>query len=191
MSTPIAIVQDKNGLQTEFDGRAANPAQSYGYLVSIDAEHHKIHEGAHFTCQDYDSSVDTGSPKYWHVKTPDNTTDYHYVFKVVMSDSGLVEMFEAPTLTNDGTQLSCWNNDRKSATTSTMLFYYDPTVSVDGDRILVNVIGTDGAGASGGAGGVESRSREFILDNDTSYLIKATPETNGTRISCCSEHYEV
>ncbi|MEE4248237.1 MAG: hypothetical protein V2I33_22845, partial [Kangiellaceae bacterium] len=104
--------------------------------------------------------------------------------------NGLIEFFESPTLTNNGTALTCRNNDRQSEELSTLTHYYDPTVSADGTRLLVNVVGTDGTTPQGDSGGATKRDNEFILKPNTSYLVKFTTQTNDNRISCCAEHYQ-
>lgn len=180
---------DTNGALTEFDTIATEG--SYGYLIQVPVEHHKIHEGSHYTTVDYDSDVDITGPKYWHIKAPDTTVVPHLVWRVKASLNGLVELFEAPTTTADGTALTSRNNDRNSSNTATTLFYYDPTVTGDGTRIDVDVIGSDGANPAGADGGDMNRETEWLLKRNTSYLIKFTSGTDNCRVSLHMSHYEV
>jgi len=180
---------DTNGALTEFDTVSADG--SYGYLVNILSEHHKIHEGSHYTTVDYDNDVDIATPKYWHIKTPDTAVVPHFVWRVKASLNGLVELFEAPTTSANGTALTSRNNDRNSSNTATTLFYYDPTVTGDGTRIDVDVIGSDGANPVGADGGDMSRDMEWLLKRNTAYLIKFTAGTDNCRVSLHMSHYEV
>lgn len=150
-------------------------------------DQHEIHEGERFFCQDYDSSVNIASPKYWHLITPDSAVRLHLCYVVRAAGPGTLEFFEAPTTSGNGTQLTISNSNRNSAATCDMLMYFDPTVTLDGTRLDVNVIGTDGTGAIGGEGGISERSNKRILKQNTKYLIKFTPISDGTRVSCCVE----
>lgn len=163
------------------------------YQVDIDVEHHKIHEGCHYACQDYDDEVDTGGPKYWNIVTPDTATRVHFSFNLISSKEGLVEFFENPTLNNNGTGLTAYNSDRNSANTSELECYYNPSVLSDGsNRLGVNVIGTDSStGNAGGSGGAVGRTDEFILKPNEQYLIKYTSGKNDARVSCCFKWYEI
>jgi len=161
-----------------------------GATVIMELEHHKIHEGEHFTCQDYDSSVDIISPKKWlYVLNGDNLI--HFIFELNVSKPGLIEFFESPTVTDNGTLLGCHNNNRYSSNNSTLECYSDPTTTDGGTRLLVNVVGTDGNTPNGGSGGATKRDNEFLLHKDKTYMIKYTTKINDTRVNCCVEHYEV
>lgn len=183
-------IVDKDWYQTEFDRRAASWSEVYGYQPVMEMEHHKIHDSKHFTCQCYDDDVDAATPKYFHIKTG-ATKECHYIFEIHASKNWLIEFFEAPTTTADWTQATAYNNDRKSAVTAETTCYADPTVTADGTRLLVNVIGTDSASPIGWSGWATTRGREFILEASTSYLVKFTAQNDNTRVSCCHEFYEV
>lgn len=160
------------------------------YPVVIESEHHKIHEGKHFSCQDVDSDVD--GVKYWHIKTPNTATRIHLVFKTILSKNGLVELYKAPNLNTNGIALTMFNDDDNSSNTPEALCYKDPDVNTDGTtRRAVNVIGTDSASPIGASGGLTARSDEIILEQNTSYIIKATALNTNTRISNCFKWYEV
>lgn len=159
-------------------------------LCTIHVEHHEIHEGHHFTCQDYDSSVDNASPKYWHLKAPDTSTRCHLVMALSAAGPGVIEFFENPTTTGDGSALTIHNNDRNNSNSAELAIYYDPTVTGDGTRLCVNVIGTNGATPIGGSGGNIKRENEYILKQNEQYIVKFTPTNDGTATSCCFEFYE-
>ncbi len=149
-------------------------------LNLIDVVHYKVHQGDFYSVSDYDSDVDILSPKYWHIKTPDTSVRFHVSIKVSGSLAGLVDFFENPTLSNDGTSLTPNNNNRNSVKTSSLSFYYDPTVSNDGTNQPASKIG----------GGVRTGS-EFILKQNMSYIVKFTPAADNTAVSFTCEFYEV
>jgi hypothetical protein len=169
----------------EMDGVAGD------YPIIIDIEHHKIHKGVHYACQDYDDDVDTATPKYWLVVTPNTSTRVHFNFNTIASKQGLIEFFENPTITDNGTAITPCNSDRNSSNTAELLCYKDPTISSDGTRLGVNVTGSDSASVVGGSGGSSKRDDEFILKQNTGYIVKFTTKVNDARVSNCFKWYEI
>ena len=184
-----ARLRDANDNLAEFDTVGCGE-EGCGYLINIESEHHKIHEGDHYTCQDDDQDVD--AVKYYLIKAPDTSTRIHYVFNIRSGLNGTIEFFRSPTVTSSGTTLMTYNNDDNSSNTAELLIFEDPTISSTGTaRKLVNIIGSDSVSPIGSSGGVTSRSNEHILGQGLYYLIAYTPESNNQRISVCSEWYEV
>ena len=115
-----ARLRDENDNLAEFDSTASGE-DGVGYLVVEAMEHHKIHKGDHYTCQEDDQDVDT--VKYLLVKSPDTTTRVHYIFNMRSSLNGTIEFFESPTVTASGTTLTSYNNDRNSGNTAELLIF--------------------------------------------------------------------
>jgi hypothetical protein len=158
-------------------------------LVSTDVFHHRVHEGKYWTVTDYDGNVQAAAPKYWHLKAPDTAIRCHTVMAIAVNDETLIELYEAPTLTGNGTALTAYNNDRNSATAATCLFYNDPTVTAPGTKLQNDLIGTNNPKTR--IGGNVRQVTEIILKQNTSYIIKNTVTNNGTRVSFNLELYEV
>ena len=184
-----ARLRDKNGNMTEFDTAASGKDE--GYLINIDIEHHKIHEGKHYTCQVYDADTDSGESKYLLVRAPNTTTRVHYVFNLRATLNGTLYFYEGPTTSSTGSLLTSYNNDRNSTSVAALKVWEDPVVIADGNQMLVNVIGSDGVNPQGNQGGVSNRSNEFVLKQNTDYLIEFYANTNNTRLNICNEWYEV
>ena len=158
-------------------------------LETIELEHHEVHEGNFYTISDYDNDVDIIAPKYWHLKTPDTVKRIHIKMEVGANGADLVEFFETPTLTGNGTALTPKNNDRNSANATTLLVYYDPTVTADGTRITADLIGTNNNKTI--IGGSIRNGAEFILKRNTSYLVKFSPVADNTKATFKAEFYEI
>lgn len=173
------IIVDESGRKAKID--------LLNYLVFIDILHHKVHDGEVFIVSDIDTDVDTASPKYWHIKTPAGIK-FHMRINLETDTGGLVEFFEDPTTTGDGTALVAYNADRNAAKTTTVEFYYDPTVSNDGTRIQVARIG---AGRDKKLGGIARAQVEWILKKNEQYLVKITPDANDAEVTMNLEGYEV
>lgn len=158
-------------------------------LVITDVFHHRVHEGKYWTVTDYDGNVQIITPKYWHIKAPDTAIRCHIVMAIAVNDETLVEFYETPTLTGNGTALTAYNNDRNSVNAVTALFYKDPTVTSPGTKLQNDLIGTNNPKTR--LGGNIRQVTEIILKQNTSYLLKNTVTNNGTRVSFNLELYEV
>jgi len=181
-----ARLRDKNGNMAEFDTEACGGADE-GYFVTVELEHHKIHEGKHYTCQVYDEDVDKASDKYLLVRSPNSTTRIHFTFNSVSALAGTIFFYEDPATSSTGTLLTTYNNDRNSTSLASLEIFEDPGVISDGTNILVNIMAAD-AKKSGGA---TKRGDEFILKQNTDYLIRYDTVADNNRITVCNEWYEV
>lgn len=161
-----------------------------GYLPIVPFDVHMINTGRHYHCGDYDSDVDIVGPKEWLIRAP-ASGKIHFLFEVTASKNGLLEFFEDPTSTGDGTGITSFNNDRNSSNTATMLAFKDPTITAAGTLLSTFVIGTDGANPNGDSGGENDIGRQFILKQSSDYLIRFTTLTDNTRVSLELEFYEV
>jgi len=184
-----ARLRDEDDNLAEFD-TVGSGEDGVGYPVVINMEHHKLHEGWHFECQEDDQDVD--DVKYFLIKAPDTATRIHYLFNMRSSLNGTVEFFRSPTFTDSGTTLTAYNNDDNSTNEASLLLWEDPTITDTGPaRKLVNIIGSDGLNPNGSQGGFTNRSNEEILGQGLYYLIVYTPESSNQRINKCSSWYEV
>lgn len=157
---------------------------------NIDVVHSMIHQGKYYGVNDSDSSVDIVAPKYWRITSPNSPIRCHFIFELDIGGSGgLVEFFEAPTVSTNGTALTAFNSDRNSANTATLVAAFDPTSGGDGTRIRHGMVGTSGGPIRVG-GSIGSRS-EILLKANTHYFIKFTPTANATPCWLSAEWYEV
>jgi len=185
-----ARLRDEDGNMAEFDTVGCGE-KDCGYPITVDIEHHKIHEGKHFTCQIYDNDTDATDSKYLLVRAPNTTTRIHYVFNAKSSINGTLFFYKGPTTSSTGTLLTSFNNDGNSTSVASLKIWEDPTVIVDGSQILVNVMGTDSVSPTGDSGGVTDRSKEYILEQNEDYLIEYNSLSNNNRVNICNEWYEV
>lgn len=169
------------------DGTYTAEVDSLGYLVAIEIEHHKVHEGIFYTVSDYDNNVQVVTPKYWLIRTPANV-NFHTKINIESDTGCLLEFFENPTINVDGVALPAYNNDRNSANVSSLDYFRDPTVGADGTRIQVARVG---AGREKKLGGVARIAAEWILQPNQEYLVKVTVDANGADVTMNAEGYEV
>jgi hypothetical protein len=159
-----------------------------GAQVRIDLAHHMIHEGKGYTCDDYATGLGAGASKYWHFKAPNTATRIHINATIFATDAGVAYFYETPTTTADGTALTPRNNDRNNATASTLSVWKDPTVTADGTQLGVSALGTNNPKTR--FGGEAKQNFEWILKQNTAYLLKFTAANAGTAVNLGLEYYE-
>ncbi len=163
----------------------------FGPTVSnVEQAHTKIHEGWHFTINDVTTGVNIAAPKRYHLLAPSilSEAQVHFIFMVQADKGILVQLFESPTVTVNGTAMTPINNDRNSPNTSVLDLYEDPIVTVDGTLIYEKISGTTTIG--GEVGSESDHSREFLLKSNTRYQLKITVLADTTALSTHFNWYE-
>lgn len=153
-------------------------------------EHSKIHDGDHYFYYDYDNDVDTASPKYYRLTTPNTTLWINIASMVLYSEGvGTWELFENPTVNAAGTTATTFNSDRNSSKTSSLVVAYDPTSTADGTRIKIWRTGS-GTTAPSRVGSDAGRGGEIILKQNEDYFLKFTPDADNAKTKLEIEWYE-
>lgn len=162
----------------------------------VDLPHHRIHEGVFATVNTISTGLLVANPKYFLLKTPgilpDGTAIFGHVIFSVSANLGIkIELFEDAVVSNDGTSLSAFLNNRSPPTNMPLVVtgftFEDPTVTSEGNRIFVQLVGST---TTGGTGGPRNRDEEeFIFKIATKYLIKITPLIDGVTITLIISNY--
>jgi hypothetical protein len=150
-----------------------------GSIITISPEHHEIHCGDSY---EMTHSIDLTNGQIYNVLiiVPNATGTgqaqklWHFKGEVDTEAEALIEFFEAPTYSAAGTGLTSVNRNRQLAATYTdsLGITHTPTLTGDGTRIYVKRIGSGKT-----SGGSASRSDEFVLKNNTAYLLRVTNAT--------------
>jgi hypothetical protein len=183
------------------DGRPqlAHVDKHTGHLGDIDSAHAHIHAGLHFTMSDYDASVNIASPKLWYIRVPAESSsspegcdelEYHTLFGVSASAGAIIEVFKEATVTADGTEVEFVNNKDSSDRDTLMEGFVGPTVSDNGTRVLVGVIGS-GGNPNQQASGAARADNERILEAGASYIVRVTVLVDATLVALAVSMYEV
>ena len=142
-----------------------------GGFKSIDIPHARIHLSQHYTASD--AATVNATTKNYLVITPDTTTRCHFTYSIEGDGKATIVFNETGTVSANGTQITAYNNDRNSANAATLLVYKDPTVTGAGTTIENDLLG------SGKKTGGENRNEEeFILKQNTKYLLRLTTTAN-------------
>lgn len=158
-------------------------------LQTIDYAHHEVHAGNHFFYTDFDNDVDTASPKYYRLTTPDTAKWIHLTITLYSEGAGTWQLFENPTVNAAGTDATVFNSNRNSATTAGLVVAADPTSTADGTLLKSWRTGS-GTAAPSRIGSSFGRDDEIILKQNEDYFIKFTPDSDNCKTKLELEWYE-
>jgi len=161
-----------------------------GALTVIDAPHYEIHEGeAYFAV--YSALKDSTATAEVRIATPDTTTWAHMVIEIDAALAATAELWEATTKTDaSGNRITPMNRNRNSAGTSGLTICHTPTGTESAGAALTQYIGATSLGGRVEEGGGASSRHEFILKQNTAYLIRATSRADGNALSIILDWYE-
>ena len=138
-------------------------------LCYISTPHHEIHEGDAFVLSQ-SLSIPAANDYEIRIQTPDTVEWSHMEFEAVNDASLTVSFYETTTLTDVvGNRLTPINRNRNSSNTSSLTICHTPGGSGDGTLIWIKSIGSSFPLSGGGS--TETR-REFILKQNTAYLLR-------------------
>jgi hypothetical protein len=153
-----------------------NATDISGAIIQINLEHSKIHKG-----NGWEVSIETGSIS--------QGANFDVLFKVnegrphlrqygaTVSDSpATIRLYEAPTVTADGTEQTTRNRNRSQSDLNGVQVYTGPTVTGTGTRLETVSIPSGGNKIGGNIG---SFYEEWIL-NEGMYLLRLTNGSNSS-----------
>lgn len=155
-------------------------------VETIDYEHHEIHSGSHYNVCDYSAAaLGSGAVIEFLFTTPDTAEWSHLTFSVFSATGATIELYSGATGITNGTAITAFNNNGNSTNTSNVTILQDPDgIASDGVRV---------AGFLAGAGrnaGFASRSKENVLTQGSTALVRITSLAAQNQISWCAEWYE-
>jgi len=153
-------------------------------IQTIEYEHHEIHAGTHFYICGYNSELSNNEELNYVVTTPNTTKWAHMTFDFASTLGASLQVFEGTGSVVSGTTATIYNNNRNSATTSTLNVIQNPTSVFSGTQISGYLAGANRVS------GFNSRDREMVLKQNTKYLFKFISLANSNSLSYCGEWYE-
>ncbi len=159
--------------------------------ISITYEHHEVHAGSHYTFNAHDADADVNDTVGVILVTPNTTKWAHMVVNISGALQTEVSIFETTTR-GTGAVLADYNNNRNVSDTSSVIIYAIANGGANGTLIFQDHFGIDaGIGINNTSGGGASRgAREWILKQNTSYMITAASLTADNVISMVLSWYE-
>lgn len=165
-------------LRAYYDDEIVIPA-----AVGIDIFHYAIHEGIGYSVSEWKDAAGTGGTLgiSFLTSTAASSTYLHLLYRVDVEGESTLEIFEGVTMaTSTGTDKAPCNRRRYGVIPTSIVagtagtayttnrYTVDGTVSVAATAIITQKIG---AGKDGGA---EDASHEFVLKDNTEYLVLVT-----------------
>jgi hypothetical protein len=156
--------------------------------VTIDFEHHQIHEGEFFYAQHIDTALDTSTIKFGFIPpvTPSSgpcSCPHVIVMCDVYNGAARVDIYEGTNITG-GVLLTNFNRQRSSLNTSGTLVYRNVTAST-GTLIESFFVG-QGAKSVGN----NRADSELVFDNSKTYRVDVTGLVGGTDAIVSFQWYE-
>jgi len=159
-----------------------------GAIITVTYAHHEIHEGDAFIVSDV-QNVDTTSVK-WMVTTPDRKKWAHMLFS--FECTGEIQIVVTEGADRTGTNLlASYNRDRNSSNKPwTRIHRAVSGGSTDGTTTLYSFrTGATGVASKTLSGGGARGINEYILKQNTKYIVTATTYAN-VYVSAIFDWYE-
>jgi hypothetical protein len=146
-------------------------------MPTVDINHYFTHAGATFSNSDTDTVLQA-TFKDFLIITPAVSESHLITFHMTSTQANAeVVIYEAPTTTANGTALTLFNKNRKSAKTAETLIYQDPTVTGGSEGTQLDhdlIVG----GKQGGGLDFSETGEEWVLAANTKYLIRYNNNSN-------------
>jgi len=155
---------------TDADGNRIVVDNYSGALSVMDVAHYHIHEGLFYTISRTELALaDNASITFYIVP---NQLRLHLRVSALSGGDGMLELFENPTVSANGTAQVGINRNRYSANVPDSAMYYGPTVTGDGTRIFDAI--SPGGYKNFSTGGEFGLTGEYVLNHDRTYLARMT-----------------
>ena len=165
-------IVDKNGKVIGIDEAIPRDVVADVPIV-MTAPHNRIHEGVFYTASK-SITLPVGGSANILITTLKSAMRAHFIFQVISDDVMTVNFFEAPDYSG-GTSLTAFNRDRNSPNTPSLALTH---TSVDDGGGTGTLIWTFSAGANKTVTASESERYEFILAENTKYLLQGVGAQN-------------
>lgn len=168
------------------DGIVSGQARIDGYteaLETIDYEHHEVHGGSHYFVVSYaDLSINNVLDFTWQM--PNTARWTHWTWKISTESETLWQVYETAIATNPlSGAITPLNSNRNSANTSgtTMKFEVQTNLAAANADTAVGgaTLIESGISGAGRDSGVEARTNELILKQNTLYCLRVTATAAG------------
>ena len=172
-----AILAEDNPLPVKLQTSAGFPAAidaSTQAQTTIDYEHHEIHSGSSYTA-DREVNLANGASMDILLITPNTTKWAHLIYEIEAQAEMQFYIYEAPTATA-GTAMTIINRNRNVTNPATVTLSHTPTGITPGTTIIRKYH----MGAGKAFGGGARSAHEFVLKQNTKYLIRMTNLTVTT-----------
>ena len=151
-----------------------------GSPVVIDTVHHEIHCGDSYELT-YHVDLGNGATQDILIVVPDEPGTgqdqklYHFKGIVEAASEVAVTFYEGTAVSANGAARTSYNRNRNSALVDFLDIYTGPTVTDEGTAIY----GPWHVGSTRSIGGAKGREDEYVLRNNTTYMLRITNQTTA------------
>ena len=145
-----------------------------GGAISMDEFSNAVHEGIAFSISEDGQLAATGGADTHYFLGRTGSKEMHFAGFHMNASNGnfTVHLYEAPTLSADGTPVTPINRNRASATVSTVSAFFNPTVTSTGTFLEHDHTYDTGGVGSNLASGAGELTIDWVLAANTDYLIE-------------------
>jgi len=174
-------IQDRlgNSFISQVDARAYLTGLISSEIVSINSVHDNIHKGLFFTGGHYIASL--ANDASLDLLIQNGATNTHMDFYESVGGDSIIMLYEGVTFSNAGTDVTVSNHNRKSANAFIGTITHTPTITGLGNQINSTVFSAGGTGGNAQGGSFDGFSNEFVLKENTNYLLRATNVSGQAR----------
>ena len=149
-----------------------------GYLATTDELTNEIHNGRAYAISS-DGTIAAGQSMIILGKVGNREVHFHNINGEFSQGNIRITLFEAPTITSNGTPILGTNMNRTFSDTHTMSVFMTPTITANGLKIGSIFFPLTGGGAhiAGASGGIAS---DRVLKKNTNYIIRIENVDNAT-----------
>lgn len=159
--------------------------ETSGALLTLDNSIHQLLEGKAFHLSDANVVANTNS-RTLLLTTPNTATRVYLGVKVATNVLVQYFIYENPTVSNVGTDLTSYNKDRNSAVAATLDVNHTPTVS------SVGTVLTNGYLVTNNVNSESIEDRLWVLKQNEEYLVRVSNNSGGNAyITILLDWYEV
>lgn len=155
------------GLVEIWDSQNKAVVDTGGSLVQIGSAHHQGHKGNRFVRCYREKQVASGGNMTILIQTNEATP--HSTYLMATGGKAFVSLYEAPTVTSNGTEIIPSNMNRTSSKTAHVQVFHGITTSDNGNFICGHFLPADTGPRSSGT--AMSQRVEWVGKENTSYLI--------------------
>lgn len=152
-----------------------------GQLITIPAEHSKVHQGKMFSAGYYDSAVLNTNAINLLIQVP-ATHQVHVYIKILSGGDALFTFYNGTTFSAAGTAITPVNHNFGSTNTANATITHTPTITDVGAQKWEEYIpGGSGSGAGATPGAVQNIATEQAVLTEGDYLFRLTNNAGSTQ----------
>jgi len=171
---------EAGNLQTISESVPIDPIS--GGRIGLSTNHFEIHNGNHYIASGQ-ATLASGASLDVLITVPSGIYN-HFLYKVRVNAEANVTLYEAPTVSANGTLQSAQNRNRQSTNTADTTIHLTPTVTGVGTLLRVEHIG------NGQTVGGDGRDENEWIFNEGLYLLRITSEAANNDVSWIVDWYE-